>query len=92
MTTPFIRLVAARPYSAANVEASTPDIIIRRLATSERTMTPATASDPMTPNRYRTGIKSLPALALSTQHARLRQVERYHRQEKRKDHLTSVRN
>ncbi len=44
MTTSFIRLVAARPYSAADVEASAPDIIMRRLATSERTMTPAKAS------------------------------------------------
>ena len=62
VTTSFIRLVAARPYSAADVEASAPDIIMRRLATSERTMTPATASGPMTPNRYQTGIK--PALAV----------------------------
>ena len=37
--TSFIRLVAARPYSAANVEASDPDIIMRRCATSERTVT-----------------------------------------------------
>jgi hypothetical protein len=33
------RLVAARPYPAAHVEAPDPDIIMRRLATSERTMT-----------------------------------------------------
>ncbi|MFK4484948.1 hypothetical protein ABIA45_000026 [Bradyrhizobium sp. USDA 336] len=49
--TSFIRLVAVRPYSAANVEAPNPDIIVRRCATSERTMTPAKAStspgDPM---------------------------------------------
>lgn len=31
----FIRLVAARPYSAANVEAPDPDIIMRRRATSD---------------------------------------------------------
>ncbi|MGY3693058.1 hypothetical protein ACVIGA_009015 [Bradyrhizobium sp. USDA 3240] len=42
--TSFIRLVTARPYSAANVEASDPDIIMRRCATSERTMTPAKTS------------------------------------------------
>ena len=35
------RLVVARPYPAAHVEAPDPDIIMRRLATSERTMTPA---------------------------------------------------
>jgi hypothetical protein len=34
--------VAVRPHSAARVEAPGPDIIIRRMATSERTMTPAT--------------------------------------------------
>ena len=47
--TSFIRLVAARPYSAANVEAPGPDIIMRRCATSERTVTPAKTptSDPM---------------------------------------------
>ena len=42
--TSFIRLVAARPYSAANVEAPGPDIIMRRCATSERTVTPAKTS------------------------------------------------
>ena len=42
--TSFIRLVAARPYSAANVEALDPDIIMRRCATSERTVTPAKTS------------------------------------------------
>ena len=42
--TSFIRLVAARPYSAANVEAPDPDIIMRRYATSERTMTPVRTS------------------------------------------------
>lgn len=42
--TSFIRLAAARPYSAANVEAPDPDIIMRRYATSERTMTPAKTS------------------------------------------------
>jgi hypothetical protein len=45
------RLVAARPPSAGHVEAPDPDIIMRRSATSERTMTPAMASagevDPM---------------------------------------------
>jgi len=56
VTTSFIRLVAARPYPAADVEASAPDIIMRRCATSERTMTPAMASGPTTPNRNRTGI------------------------------------
>lgn len=38
------RLVTARPYSAPHVEAPDPDIIMRRPATSERTMTPAMAS------------------------------------------------
>jgi hypothetical protein len=38
------RLVTARPYSAPHVEAPDPDIIMRRSATSERTMTPATTS------------------------------------------------
>lgn len=42
--TSFIRLAAARPYSAANVEAPGPDIIMRRCATSERTVTPAKTS------------------------------------------------
>jgi hypothetical protein len=55
--TSFIRLVAARPYSAANVEAPGPDIIMRRCATSERTVTPAktstSPSDPM-PGRQTT--------------------------------------
>ena len=44
VATSFIRLVAARPYSAANVEAPGPDIIMRRCATSERTMTLAKTS------------------------------------------------
>ena len=44
MATSFIRLVAVLPHSAAHVEAPDPDIIMRRLATSERTMTPAEAS------------------------------------------------
>jgi len=44
VATSFIRLVAARPHSAANVEASDPDIIMRRYATSERTVTPAKTS------------------------------------------------
>jgi hypothetical protein len=43
-TTSFNRLVAAHPHAAANVEASDPDIIMRRFATSERTMTPAMTS------------------------------------------------
>jgi hypothetical protein len=38
------RLVAARPYPVVHVEAPDPDIIMRRPATSERTMTPAMAS------------------------------------------------
>jgi hypothetical protein len=38
------RLVTARPYSAPYVEAPDPDIIMRRTATSERTMTPATTN------------------------------------------------
>jgi hypothetical protein len=38
------RLVAARPHSAGHVEAPDPDIIMRRCATSERTITPAIAS------------------------------------------------
>lgn len=42
--TSFIRLVAAWPYSDANVEAPGPDIIMRRCATSERTVTPAKTS------------------------------------------------
>ena len=57
MATSVNRLVAARPYSAANVEAPDPDIIMRRYATSERTMTPAKTStspgDPM-PGRHST--------------------------------------
>jgi hypothetical protein len=44
VTTSFNRLVAVRPHTAGHVEASDPDIIMRRLATSERTMTPAMAS------------------------------------------------
>ena len=44
MVTSVNRLVAARPYPAVHVEAPDPDIIMRRLATSERTMTPAMAS------------------------------------------------
>ena len=44
VATSFIRLVAARPHSAADVEAPDPDIIMRRCATSERTMTPAKTS------------------------------------------------
>jgi hypothetical protein len=44
VATSFIRLVAARPHAAADVEASDPDIIMRRCATSERTMTPAKTS------------------------------------------------
>ncbi len=44
MTTSFNRLVAVRPHTVGDVEASDPDIIMRRLATSERTMTPAMAS------------------------------------------------
>ena len=35
------RLMADPPHSVAHVEAPAPDIIMRRLATSERTMTPA---------------------------------------------------
>jgi hypothetical protein len=45
--------VAGRPHSAAHVEASDPDIIVRRLATSERTMTPAMASIRSHSNRAR---------------------------------------
>ena len=44
VATSFNRLAAALPHSAGNVEALDPDIIMRRLATSERTMTPAKAS------------------------------------------------
>jgi hypothetical protein len=39
--TSFNRLAAASPHSAGHVEASDPDIIMRRVATSESTMTPA---------------------------------------------------
>jgi len=46
--TSFIRLVAARPYSAANVEAPGPDIIMRRYATSS-----TSPGDPM-PGRHST--------------------------------------
>jgi hypothetical protein len=38
------RLVAVSLHSAEHVEAPDPDIIMRRLATSERTMTPVPAS------------------------------------------------
>lgn len=41
------RLAAVRSHSAAHVEASGPDIIMRRSATSERTMTPVKASTPL---------------------------------------------
>lgn len=41
MVTSVNRLVAARPHSVGHVEAPDPDIIMRRSATSERTMTPA---------------------------------------------------
>ena len=44
VATSFNRLAAVLPHSAGNVEALDPDIIMRRLATSERTMTPAKAS------------------------------------------------
>ncbi|MET4484058.1 hypothetical protein ABIB66_008629 [Bradyrhizobium sp. F1.13.3] len=57
VATSFSRLVAARPHSAANVEAPDPDIIMRRCATSERTMIAAKTStspgDPM-PGRQST--------------------------------------
>ena len=43
-TTSLFRLAAVRPHSVAYVETSDPDIIMRRSATSERTMTPAKAS------------------------------------------------
>jgi hypothetical protein len=43
-TTSVNRLAAACPHSAGNVEASDPDIIMRRSTTSERTMTPAMTS------------------------------------------------
>src|SRR3954468_635166 len=43
-TTSVNRLAAARPHPAGNVEASDPDIIMRRSTTSERTMTPAMTS------------------------------------------------
>ena len=48
MVTSVNRLVAVSPYSAQHVEAPDPDIIMRRHATSERTMTPA-ASSPLHP-------------------------------------------
>lgn len=44
VATSVIRLLAAYPHSAAYVEAPDPDIIMRRYAISERTMTPAMAS------------------------------------------------
>ena len=44
VVTSLNKLAAARPHSAGHVEAPDPDIIMRRLATSERTMTPAQAS------------------------------------------------
>ena len=43
MVTSVNRLVADLPHSVEHVEAPDPDIIMRRLATSERTMTPAMA-------------------------------------------------
>jgi len=77
--TSFIRLVAARPYSAANVEASDPDIIMRRCATSERTVTPVKTStspgDPM-PGRQSTHQPRSRRLRNPDQ---LRQRERYRR-------------
>jgi len=43
-TTSVNRLAAACPHPDQHVEASDPDIIMRRSTTSERTMTPAMTS------------------------------------------------
>jgi hypothetical protein len=65
------RLVAARPYPAVHVEAPDPDIIMRRLATSERTMTPGDGitalrfSSESSPIQYRAGNQVPAALAPS---------------------------
>ena len=70
MTTSFNRLVAVRPHTAGHVEASDPDIIMRRLATSERTMTPAMASrneldtSPQLKGRLTVGFHLRPAIPL----------------------------
>ena len=73
------RLVAPRPHSAANVEAPDPDIIMRRCATSERTMTPAKTStspgDPI-PSRLSTYQPRPRRLRNPDQ---LRRREHYHR-------------
>jgi hypothetical protein len=75
VVTSINRLVTARPYSAPHVEAPDPDIIMRRSATSERTMTPATTSTrwrwkpPVTSGQITVwlAIASQPALAPSPQ-------------------------
>jgi len=41
VATSLIRLKAAPPHFAAHVEAPAPNIIMRRMSTSERTLTPA---------------------------------------------------
>jgi hypothetical protein len=74
--TSFIRLVTARPYSAANVEAPGPDIIMRRRATSERTVTPAktsTSPSDLMPSRQTT---------YQTRSRRLRNPDRLRRRER----------
>ncbi|EIG61100.1 hypothetical protein Bra1253DRAFT_05878 [Bradyrhizobium sp. WSM1253] len=68
------QVVAARPHSAANVEAPDPDIIIRRCATSERTMIPAkTLTSPGDPMHVSAGPRRL------RNPDQLRRREHYHR-------------
>jgi hypothetical protein len=55
VVTSINRLVTARPYSAPHVEAPDPDIIMRRSATSERTVTPAPTS---TRRRWKPPVRS----------------------------------
>ena len=79
VVTSVIRLVAARPYSAVDVEAPDPDIIMRRCATSERTMTPAkTSTSPGDPMPWPAKHVSA-ALAPSPQPDQLRRREHYYR-------------
>jgi hypothetical protein len=64
------RLVADLPHAAAHVEAPGPDIIMRRFATSERTMTPAKALRPgMQPEADRVTVDMTLALRPSLDNA-----------------------
>ena len=90
--TSFIRLVAARLYSAANVEAPGPDIIMRRCAISERTVTPAkTSTSPTDPMPGRQTYQ--PRSRRLRNPDQLRRRERYRRAVgKFKRWLTTIRN